>query len=42
VIAATATADSLEDAIKIAYDGLKCIHFDGMQYRKDIGARALR
>ena len=42
VIAATATADSLQDAITKAYDGVKCIHFDGMQYRKDIGARALR
>jgi phosphoribosylamine--glycine ligase/phosphoribosylformylglycinamidine cyclo-ligase len=42
VIASTATADTLEAAIKKAYEGVNCIHFDGMQYRKDIGARALR
>jgi len=42
VIASTATATKLEDAIKKAYEGVNCIHFDGMQYRRDIGARALR
>jgi phosphoribosylamine-glycine ligase len=42
VIAATATSNSLKEAIKKAYDGVACINFDGMQYRKDIGARALR
>ena len=42
VIASTATATKLEDAIKKAYEGVNCIHFEGMQYRKDIGARALR
>jgi phosphoribosylamine--glycine ligase/phosphoribosylformylglycinamidine cyclo-ligase len=42
VIAATATADCLKEAINKAYDGVECIHFVGMQYRKDIGARALR
>jgi phosphoribosylaminoimidazole-succinocarboxamide synthase len=42
VIASTATADTLEQAIKKAYEGVKCIHFEGMQYRSDIGARALR
>lgn len=42
VIASTATAPKLEDAIKKAYEGVKCIHFEGMQYRKDIGGRALK
>ncbi|KAI9762329.1 MAG: hypothetical protein M4579_000478 [Chaenotheca gracillima] len=40
VIAATATADTLEDAVKKAYDGVGCIHFEGMQFRKDIAHRA--
>jgi len=42
VIASTATAGKLDDAIKAAYDGVRCIEFDGMQYRKDIGAKALQ
>ncbi len=29
------------DAIAQAYDGIRHIHFDGMQYRRDIGRRAL-
>ncbi|KAK2748095.1 hypothetical protein FQN57_001218 [Myotisia sp. PD_48] len=40
VIAATATADSLEDAVKRAYSGISTIHFQGMHYRKDIAYRA--
>lgn len=42
VIASTAIADSLEQAIAKAYQGVKCINFKGMQYRTDIGARALK
>jgi len=42
VIAATAVADTLKGAIEKAYHGVNCIHFEGMQFRKDIGARALR
>jgi phosphoribosylamine-glycine ligase len=42
VIASTATAETLEKAIAKAYEGVKSIHFDGMQYRNDIGARALK
>jgi phosphoribosylamine--glycine ligase/phosphoribosylformylglycinamidine cyclo-ligase len=42
VIASTATAATLEDAVKKAYRGVDCIHFDGMQYRKDIAGRALK
>lgn len=40
VIASTAMAGKLDDAIKAAYDGVRCVEFDGMQYRKDIGAKA--
>ena len=29
------------DAIARAYEGAACISFEGMQYRRDIGARAL-
>ncbi|KAL2350572.1 phosphoribosylglycinamide synthetase [Cryomyces antarcticus] len=42
VIAATATAESLADAVRKAYKGVGAIHFEGMQYRKDIAARALK
>ncbi|KAI1990266.1 Bifunctional purine biosynthetic protein ADE1 [Ophidiomyces ophidiicola] len=42
VIAATATADTLEDAVKKAYSGISTIHFQGMHYRKDIAHRAFR
>ena len=42
VIASTATADTLEEAVTKAYEGVKCIHFEGMQFRKDIAGRALR
>ncbi|KAF2866487.1 phosphoribosylglycinamide synthetase [Massariosphaeria phaeospora] len=42
VIASTATAATLEDAVLKAYRGVDCIHFDGMQYRTDIAGRALK
>ena len=42
VIASTATAETLEEAVSKAYTGVKCIHFEGMQYRKDIAGRALK
>jgi phosphoribosylamine--glycine ligase/phosphoribosylformylglycinamidine cyclo-ligase len=42
VIAATATAPTLEDAIKRSYTGISTIHFDGMHYRKDIAHRAFK
>jgi len=42
VLAVTATADSLEEAIKRAYAGIAKIHFEGMYYRRDIGWRALK
>lgn len=42
VIAATATGQTLKDAVAKAYQGVDLIRFDGMQYRKDIAYRALR
>ena len=42
VIASTAVADTLENAVAKAYKGVDCIHFEGMQYRKDIAGRALK
>jgi phosphoribosylamine--glycine ligase/phosphoribosylformylglycinamidine cyclo-ligase len=42
VIASTAVADTLEAAIKKAYEGVECIAFKGRQFRTDIGARALK
>ncbi|KAL5119035.1 Bifunctional purine biosynthetic protein ADE1 [Pleosporales sp. CAS-2024a] len=42
VIAATATAATLEDAVQRAYQGVGCIRFEGMQFRKDIAGRALK
>lgn len=41
MIAVTAYADELEDAMNKAYDGIRSINFDGMHYRNDIAARAL-
>jgi phosphoribosylamine-glycine ligase len=42
VIAATAVADTLAKAVDLAYEGVRCIQFEGMQYRSDIAARALK
>jgi len=41
VLGVTATADTLEDAVKGAYARVKNIHFDNAFYRSDIGAKAL-
>jgi phosphoribosylamine--glycine ligase / phosphoribosylformylglycinamidine cyclo-ligase len=41
VICSTATADTLEDSVKKAYDGMSTIKFEGMFFRKDIAHRAL-
>ena len=40
--AAAASRSALEDALDKAYGALSRISFDGMQYRRDIGWRALR
>ncbi|KAK4540005.1 hypothetical protein LTR36_009903 [Oleoguttula mirabilis] len=42
VIAATATGETLREAVDKAYKGVEGIEFEGMQYRKDIAQRALR
>lgn len=42
VLAVTATADTLENAVKAAYKGMERVSFDGMHYRKDIAHRAFR
>jgi phosphoribosylamine--glycine ligase len=42
VLAVTATADSLQDALDRAYAGIAKIGFEGMVYRRDIGHRALK
>jgi phosphoribosylamine---glycine ligase len=42
VLGVTAAADSLETALTLAYQAAKKIHFDGMHYRKDIGAHSGR
>lgn len=42
VLAVTAAADSLANALELAYDGMSKIHFDGMYFRRDIGHRALK
>jgi len=42
VMGVTATAEDLPTAIQRAYAGVGKLQFEGMQYRKDIGAKALR
>jgi phosphoribosylamine---glycine ligase len=41
VLCVTALGDSVRQAQKAAYDAVAAIEFDGMQYRTDIGYRAL-
>ncbi len=41
VLCVTALGDNVKQAQKNAYDILVGIHFDGMQYRRDIGYRAI-
>ena len=42
VLCVTALADSVKQAQQHAYDAARGIHFDGMQYRHDIGFRAIK
>ncbi len=42
VLGITASAADLPKAIQVAYDATKWVRFDGMQYRRDIGAKGLR
>jgi len=39
VLNVTAVGSTLDDALDKAYNAIKLIHFDGMQYRTDIGRR---
>ena len=40
VLGATATAPTLDEALRRAYQAMSEIHFDGIYYRRDIGHRA--
>ncbi len=42
VLCVTALAENARAARQVAYEAIQGIHFDGMQYRKDIGHRAIR
>ncbi|EJD03673.1 bifunctional purine ADE1 [Fomitiporia mediterranea MF3/22] len=42
VLAVSATAASVKEAVDLAYKGIAKISFEGMQYRKDIAYRALQ
>ncbi|MEL4105835.1 phosphoribosylamine--glycine ligase [Oscillospiraceae bacterium WX1] len=39
VLGVTATGATLSDAVKHAYDGVKCVSFQNAHYRTDIGAK---
>ncbi len=41
VLCVTALGETVRQARRTAYEAVAGIHFDGMQYRKDIGERAL-
>jgi phosphoribosylamine--glycine ligase len=41
VLTVVGRGQTFEDAIARAYDGVQRIGFDGMQYRRDIGLKAL-
>jgi phosphoribosylamine---glycine ligase len=41
VLCVTALGENVKQAQKAAYDAITGIHFDGMQFRRDIGHRAL-
>jgi len=42
VLGVTAIGNSLQESLEKAYKALETISFEGMQYRKDIGAKSLR
>jgi phosphoribosylamine--glycine ligase len=42
VLCVTVLADSVKQAQQKAYEVAKGIHFDGQQYRRDIGYRAIK
>ena len=42
VLCVTVLADSVKQAQQRAYDVARGVHFDGAQYRHDIGHRAIK
>jgi len=42
VLCVTGIGVTIEKAIETAYHGVRAIQFEGVQYRKDIGWRALK
>jgi len=42
VLGVTATGPTLKNSIDRAYTAVRQIHFEGMHYRKDIGAKGLK
>jgi phosphoribosylamine--glycine ligase len=42
VLGVTASGENLAEAIKTTYAAVGQIHFDGMQYRTDIGSKGLK
>jgi len=42
VLGVTALGDNIQSAIDRAYEAVSKIHWEGVQYRKDIGAKALK
>jgi phosphoribosylamine---glycine ligase len=42
VLGVTAFANNFADSIKLAYQAIDTVHFDGMYFRRDIGQRALK
>lgn len=41
VLGVTAMAQDLSSTIMLAYEAVNKIHFEGMHYRRDIGAKGL-
>ena len=42
VLCVVGLGETVKDAARIAYEGVREVHFDGMQYRSDIGYRAMK
>jgi phosphoribosylamine--glycine ligase/phosphoribosylformylglycinamidine cyclo-ligase len=42
VLGVTGTAPTLKGALDKAYAGVRCVRFEAMQYRRDIGGKAIR
>ncbi len=42
VLGVTAASQDLASAMMLAYEAVNKIHFDGMHYRRDIGAKGLK